>query len=98
MWLNLPHTENFLNVKHCDDNWHMVSFNAPDKSMSIIPILQWKKHKLKEINQPLQGQRVKQYQSKDSNRNLSISTAHSVSILLYTLYVCAFLLIINIFA
>lgn len=55
-------------------------------NLSICPILQLKKHELREMNQPLQGQRVSQYQSKESNLNLSITTMHSISTILpYTL-------------
>lgn len=32
MWLNLPRTKDFLNVKHCNGNGHIVSFNAPNRS------------------------------------------------------------------
>lgn len=39
MWLNFPHTQDFLNAKRGNGNQRIVSFNAPKKPMSIIPIL-----------------------------------------------------------
>lgn len=43
MLLNFPHTVDFLNAKHFEGNGCIVSFSAPNKSMSIISILQLKK-------------------------------------------------------